>query len=117
VRIPPDLRSLAQSLGLNDWVFERRDFPLEAYCETVDDARAIVRRHQPEGENFEAAWEQIVPSVAQALDTEGGLADHALENDYDISDEGVWRKICCAGAWVVLARYAAAIEKGEWTPK
>lgn len=115
MRVPPYLQDTARTLGLHDWV-HRRDFALDVYCATVDDARALVRRHQPSDEAFDPDYEQLVPVIAQVLHVEGALLDHTLRNGHAIPDDQEWLKICKAAAWEVLKRYAEAIDKGEWKP-
>jgi hypothetical protein len=116
LRVPPEYQSLARKLGLNDWV-DRDDFPREAYFKTVDDFRAIIRRHQPQGENLEADWNQLVPPLASMLEMAGPLEKHAVENDSDIADHDGWLDICAAAAWVVLVRYDVAVTNGKWSPE
>ena len=106
------LQDTARTLGLHDWV-SQKGFPLRDYCETVDEARRLLRRHQPDQTNF-PVQEQIVGVIAEALDAEGALAKHALAAAYPIKDDTDWWKVCLAAAWQVMSRYEAAVEKGDW---
>ncbi len=113
MRVPAWLQDTAQTLGLRDWV-HRRDFPLDAYCETVDGAYEIVRRHQAPDDEDDPAPDQVVPVIAAALYTEGALLKHCLDKAYEIPDEAAWAKVLSAAAYVVLQRYELARKRGEW---
>lgn len=115
MRIPAPLQDTERTLGLRQWV-RRRGFPLADYCQTVDGGREIVRRHQPPDDEEGAADDQVVPVIAAALDAEGALLAHCLENAYEIPDDEAWAKVLRAAAWVVLQRYQLAVRNGEWTP-
>lgn len=113
MRIPPFLQDTARSLGLHDWIYHR-DFPFAEYCTTVDHARAMLERHQPPDEAGEPPFAQIAPVIAQVFDIEGALVDRALDCGYAIDSDADWLRICMAAGWVLLKRYAEAIDTGQW---
>ena len=115
MRIPAALQDTAATLGLWDWV-QRKDFPLKEYCRTIDDLGVIVLRHQPRDEAFDPAPDQLVPTLAEMLNHEGALIEHALANAYAIHDDAQWLKVCRAAAFQVIRRYELALERGEWVP-
>jgi hypothetical protein len=114
MRIPPTLQDTARTLGLRDWV-NRKGFPLQDYCETVDQARQLLQRHQQADDAHYPVNDQMVTVIAQALDTEGALLEHALDVGYEIKDDNEsWWRVCRAAGWEVMLRYEAAVENDEW---
>jgi hypothetical protein len=113
MRIPAPLQNTAKALGLHDWI-NRKQFPLHAYCETVEQARELVQRHQQPGDDRYPVNDQIVTVIAQALDTEGALLKHTNKAAYELKDDNDWWTVCKAAGWEVVRRYEAAVEKGEW---
>ena len=115
MRVPAPLQDIAKTLGLRDWV-RRKGFPLDDYCGTVDGAYEIVRRHQAPDDDDDPVHDQVVPVIAAALDTEGALLKHCLNEAYEIPDDDTWARVLKAAAWVVLQRYELAVKNGDWTP-
>ena len=114
--VPAALQSVAQDLSLRDWV-GRPGFALRDYYVTVDEARALIRQLQPQDQAFDPVLEQLVPVIAQALDTEGTLLTHTRASGYELTGgDEAWLEVCNAAAWEVLIRYVEALQNGDWVP-
>lgn len=98
------MQELARSLGLRDWV-RRKAFPFDVYCETIHEACGMLARHDPAQRVDPSQFDQIVLVVAVALDVEGALLDHVLEQRVSLPDDEAWVKILKAAAWMVLERW------------
>jgi hypothetical protein len=64
----------------------------------------------------------LVNLVAHILDAEGRLEDYVFDVDpplafHDLSEEGSMAPICEAVAILVVRRYRAAVDKGDWSPR
>lgn len=114
MQVPAPMQHIARTLALRSWV-QRKDFPLEHYCGTVDGAYELLRRHDPPNDDDDPPPDQVVPMIAAVLDHEGELLEYCLEKaTYEVSDDDAWTKVLNAAAWTVLQRYDKAVKNGEW---
>ena len=74
----------------------------------------LLRPHQPSVRASEPCFDEIVPVIAQVLDSEGALLEHALHHGYSLQSDSDWLRVCMAGGWTVVQRYAQAVARGEW---
>jgi hypothetical protein len=117
MHVPAHLQAITRQLALQSWVASS-SFPLDEYCETIDELKGPLGRHAPHDEDDppqEAPREVLVVLLAAVLDREGLLITHVLATGtYSPDDEERWHRTCLAAAWVVLQAYERECKAGRW---
>jgi hypothetical protein len=115
MRIPPHLQDIKARLALQSFV-DGRHFPRKAHFETIDlFKQRLEGPHHADEPNDAPVNPKLAVVIAQALDSEGYLLTHVIEQDtMPIDDEETWGKICLAAGWVVLQRYERECNNGDW---
>jgi hypothetical protein len=90
---------------LQTWV-SRSEFPRDHYFGVLESCREQLKARADGDFDQTASNGPLAMMLGGALDDEGALLSHAIEEDtLDFKDELEWAQICIAAGWCLIQLY------------